>query len=798
MAKTRTPKKPVRRRTGPPKAPARTPPADPPGEPPAEDANGVEPVVIRIPGRDICRVQPGRRLQRTAMEWTYVLRNRRGWTSTTPRADGQGLRARRALEALGVNEDALTQIAAAGVAEVEAVYQSEKQGWEARILPWEHLLAAATRPLRDGRALTVVRRLKSAHGAHGVRAPQKVLYVESAPCGLRGSDYSFDGEERLVRLAFTGEGQAAPIAVHTIKDPTRAELRQHVAQFEPDVVHLAGFDAHQATDLLPELNESARAGQTTAPDRVADGYLLRLDNGRADLVGAEDLAGILTAGQTRPSLVSFNIYNSAARLAALVVAAGAGAAIGYQDDFSDRLSEVFYERLYWAWSEDREDLLPAFRYAWSEVRQRGEDLGGTGIVLWGRASWFDRLRSAEGPAQLAERGTQDRNRILPVPPAERPQELMTADVKPHDSLNYSILHNSKEQSIFERFIIVKPRGRVSDVRVSVSLQLGGEEGRFELTSTIDDPLWSDTPVDLARLISMPLISPRLRDLRDSTKTLITVLVTWGPHVVYHRTHQVTLLAIDEWRDDDANRVWLPSFILPGDPAVRRVVDAAQRYLVVLADDPSAGFDGYQSGDPDAVDMQVQAIWSAIVQDFGLAYINPPPGGAESSQRVRTPSGVIEARHGTCIDLALLFAACLEYIDVYPAMFLLTGHAFPAYWRTEAAHEKFERLSPGDVVASALGRASEGARLGSGGGASGKRRRQWAAEKWAYPWLVQRVRSGDLVPLETVFLTSHTSFDEAVKEGAANLSAPREFDSIQDVAIARRFEVTPLPLHSGGR
>ncbi len=62
---------------------------------------------------------------------------------------------------------------------------------------------------------------------------------------------------------------------------------------------------------------------------------------------------------------------------------------------------------------------------------------------------------------------------------------------------------------------------------------------------------------------------------------------------------------------------------------------------------------------EGVDKQVQAIWTAISLDYGLGYINPPPSYSENSQRLRTPWRVLHERRGTCVDLALLMAACLN-------------------------------------------------------------------------------------------------------------------------------------------
>ena len=88
-----------------------------------------------------------------------------------------------------------------------------------------------------------------------------------------------------------------------------------------------------------------------------------------------------------------------------------------------------------------------------------------------------------------------------------------------------------------------------------------------------------------------------------------------------------------------------------------------------------------------IDAQVRAIWWALVHDYAIGYINPPPSFVENEQRLRTPSEVVQGKRGTCIDLALLLAACLEYIEIYPVIFLLRDHAFPGYWRSEPGYQR---------------------------------------------------------------------------------------------------------------
>src|SRR5262249_54561457 len=124
-----------------------------------------------------------------------------------------------------------------------------------------------------------------------------------------------------------------------------------------------------------------------------------------------------------------------------------------------------------------------------------------------------------------------------------------------------------------------------------------------------------------------------------------------------------------------------------DPAILKIIASSRRYLIGIMDDPAAGFDGYQDSPPQ-VDRQVQAIWTALVNEYRLQYINPPPAYSARTQRLRTPTEIVKSNSGTCIDLALLLASCLEYIGVYPVIVLLVDHAFVGYWRSEGAHDHF--------------------------------------------------------------------------------------------------------------
>jgi hypothetical protein len=494
--------------------------------------------------------------------------------------------------------------------------------------------------------------------------------------------------------------------------------------------------------------------------------------------------------------VSLGLWNSASRIAPMLVASGVEAVVAFQDSFSDELIELFFASFYRRYRVSKWNLAEAFRSAFLVLKDQPQGLLGTCLVLWSNAPLVAARTAVQATAALATQ-TQlesklakessvrlDPNNVVP----EKLGECLSANIKALPQLNYSLLHNRRP--MFETFELVKLRpGHADGIEVTVDLYVGEVSFPWRRTVTL-----GQDKMELKGEIHSTLTGAVLRAVREPVMSSIYVEVRWGAHVLHRNSHQVCLLPPDLWRDSKEDRRWLPCFVLPRDPAVVDLIEAAQRYVRVLRDDPTAGFDGYQSVDPERddptedVDLQVRAIWSAIQHEWRPGYINPPPSYSREldSQRLRTPGMMRTERAGTCIDLALLLAACLELVDIYPVIFLLDGHAFPGYWRSADAHENFLEMNNRDVADFARADAQSSSVAGS-------REEDWVFGPSAYEEILRRISDGDLVPLETVWLTTNSGFWDAVETGSDNLKPRREFELMVDVARARLGFVTPLPL-----
>lgn len=741
---------------------------------------------IQPEGRERIPLEVPTSLPGIAWRWNYSLHNRSRWTGRDDALARQREQVRDLVSQLGLTTEHLTSIAEAGLVEVGISWRSEAQDWALRILPWEYVLSTATQDLRRGHGdeFVVVRCLRR-EAPQSAETSAVLVYVESAPPGVVADHFDFEAEEHLARQAADLLG----LRFELVRNPGLTTLRNAVIEHAPRLVHVTGVDLHQGRQLR---GGEAPARQVEEPVRE-DGIVLTGPGGTETEFSAADLAAALCAGKSRPDLVCFNLHNSASRIAALTVAQGAGAAIGFQDTFDDAMAERFFSTFYRGLSISAWKLAAAFRFAWQQVRESRRPLTGTGLVLWSGTALAKRGRGAGRSAADAKGiGEKWRGVATRTVSASTAAQYLAVTVEDVPELNYSMLHNGRP--LFRSFRIDKRAqdiGEVRDIDVDVTLHLGADAAGFRERVTIPATV---NGIDIAHRVRVSLAGALGRALRESVRTSLLVEVRYDDTVLFRETRWVRFLAVDEWEDSDTNRKWLPSFVLPRDPAVAQVISNAQRYLQALCDDPTQGFDGYQSiqdGDhgPDCtnVDLQVQAIWCALLYETPLAYINPPPTFTDSSQRLRTPSDVILGGRGTCIDLALLIAACLEYVEIYPTIVLLRDHAFPCYWRSDSDYEDFA-LARSDAV----DRSAGDAQVSLAGAAQTE---SWCLLREHYREVMGEIAGGRLVAIESTGLCWRHGFGTACEQGHANLTRRTRFDSMLDIRAARidRNRVTPLPL-----
>lgn len=257
-------------------------------------------------------------------------------------------------------------------------------------------------------------------------------------------------------------------------------------------------------------------------------------------------------------------------------------------------------------------------------------------------------------------------------------------------------------------------------------------------------------VELSPVSGVKLDDIALAELEAPCPTHIIVRVSDGAGRTAELEKETVVHARTQWLSDPRHSAVTAAFVQPNHPHVAGILQGASRRLAEAGLEPAIS--GYQQSSSGQHHRIAQAIFEELQSRIDH-YINPPATYATLGQMVRPLDEVLANRHGTCIDLACAYAACLEQAGLHPLVYLVEGHAFAGYINVE------EHL-PREVV-----------------------------DTW--PEIQNDLDSNRLVGVETVELTRSTSFWDAVASTREHFDEDH-MEAIVDVALCHRSGIRPLP------
>ena len=232
--------------------------------------------------------------------------------------------------------------------------------------------------------------------------------------------------------------------------------------------------------------------------------------------------------------------------------------------------------------------------------------------------------------------------------------------------------------------------------------------------------------------------------------------------IFRQVQRLEVLAANEWSGALRFPELLAAFVLPNQPAVEQVLGRARDLL--LEHTGNASINGYQKQDTARILAEAAAIYGAIAKS-GITYSNPPASFERTGQKIRLPEQMFDFRLGTCLDLAVLYAGCLELAGLHPLVVLIQGHAFVAIWLKDTT---FKQTVTEDAAA-----------------------------------LRKRIELGEMVAVECVCMaqTPPATFQSAQGLGRTRLAdcitgGSAVFQYALDVAMARKARIRPLPFRGG--
>lgn len=247
----------------------------------------------------------------------------------------------------------------------------------------------------------------------------------------------------------------------------------------------------------------------------------------------------------------------------------------------------------------------------------------------------------------------------------------------------------------------------------------------------------------------------LADLQEAVHAVVKVTVLTGANELAHKVQSLEVLAYDQWAGTRALPELLAAFCMPNNPAVDIVIGKASKLL--RSQHSELSMNGYQSKSREVVWKQVSALYSTISAE-ALQYSEPPASFGSDGQKIRTPDRILESRVATCLDLAMLFASCLEQAGLRPVVLIKEHHAWVGVWLHSTC---FSDPLTDDVQA-----------------------------------VRKRVDSGEFLVFETTGVAQHhnhrPSLRIAMEQGHAHLLEDGSFRYAVDIHRAREVQIKPLP------
>lgn len=261
-----------------------------------------------------------------------------------------------------------------------------------------------------------------------------------------------------------------------------------------------------------------------------------------------------------------------------------------------------------------------------------------------------------------------------------------------------------------------------------------------------------------RNIHLVINADMLASLTEKCICPLHVEVFAEQNMLASQVFNVTILAFDQWPGVQYTPELLAAFVMPNHPVINSLIQLTAQYLEQWTQDPSLA--GYQYNDPNRVKNMAAAAYAAI-QQMNIIYAEPPASFEECGQRIRLPDAVLEQRLGTCMDITLLYAACLEAIGLNPILVMMKGHIFAGVWLKEDSFSETVMDDPSQ--------------------------------------LEKRMSRGihELLVVECTAMCAgkRNGFDEAILLAETNVANYQDFVFVIDVKRSRSMGIHPLPVRT---
>ncbi len=224
------------------------------------------------------------------------------------------------------------------------------------------------------------------------------------------------------------------------------------------------------------------------------------------------------------------------------------------------------------------------------------------------------------------------------------------------------------------------------------LQVESEMDIFPVFKVKLPPIPSGKPISLGD-VPMGVNGDILAQITETVTITVSLQLLYEGEIICEQSEQMKVYAYNEWNGATSYKDYLVAFVMPNHPVISSLMLEAAQILKQWGKNPS--LEGYQENDPNRVRELAAAAYAAI-QKKNIVYAEAPASFARG-QKIRTPELIMQQHLGTCMDLTLLYAACLEAMGLHPLLVLKKGHIYAGVWLKNDSFNNTTITDPGELI-----------------------------------------------------------------------------------------------------
>ncbi len=177
-------------------------------------------------------------------------------------------------------------------------------------------------------------------------------------------------------------------------------------------------------------------------------------------------------------------------------------------------------------------------------------------------------------------------------------------------------------------------------------------------------------------LNVQLSAEKLRTIEAALLDQLTVKVTCNQDVLAEQTVSVEFHPVYYWCGVIQSPALLAAYVNPDSGVVKQVADRARSIYTLLGPQPE--FAGYKDGYEKCVLQMVEAACMAC-QELRIARAATPPNAISEGVMIKPVEELYRTRQASTLDMALLYAACLEALHINPLIVMADDHVMAGGW-----------------------------------------------------------------------------------------------------------------------